>query len=177
MDIYAAGVMFFELATFKLPLAPRRGDPPALAWRNAHLLVAASDARTLRVDLSLDLWQLITKMLQKDPRKRPTSWSDVRAAMSRSTPLNAPDVSSLVKRAAERTVADEQAATAAREASERARERRELLVNACFEPTAMLEQLVETFNAASELGALDFKRGNCAFSKFCHHFSLNSVAG
>lgn len=158
MDIYAAGVMFFELATFQYPVMPRPGDPPAVAWRNAHLLVVPTNARTLRSDLSVDLWQLITKMLQKDPKKRPETWAEVKASLGRVVPTGAPDVSSLVQRATERTVAEAQAATSARAAAEQAAERFQLLRNACEEPITILEEIVETFNGASDLAQLELGR-------------------
>lgn len=160
MDVYAAGVMFFELATFQYPVMPRAGDPPAIAWRNAHLLVAPTNVRTLRSDLSIDLWQLITKMLQKDPKKRSATWAEVKASLGRMVPTGAPDVSSLVQRATERTVAEAQAASAARFAAEQAAERRQLLRNACEEPIAILQELVETFNAASDLAQLELGSDN-----------------
>lgn len=158
MDIYAAGVMFFEMATFELPLKPRAGDPPAIAWRNAHLYVAPTNIRSVRSDISIDLWQLITKMLQKDPERRPTTWAEVKAALSRSMPPGGPDVSSLVKRATERTVLEEQIATAARASADIADERRQLLSLACDEPLAILEELVNAFNEASDLATLEFGR-------------------
>ncbi|MBL0171510.1 MAG: protein kinase [Gemmatimonadaceae bacterium] len=158
MDLYSGGVLFFELATFQYPVQPRLGDPPTIAWRNAHLLVAPTNARTLRADLSIELWQLITRLLQKDPKKRPATWAEVKTSLARSLPVSAPDVSSLVRRATERTVASDLAAAAARASQEQALERRQLLTNACEEPIAILQELVATFNAASDLGALEISR-------------------
>src|SRR5207245_1487229 len=55
MDIYAAGVVFYELATLDLPVQPKAGDNTPTAWRNAHLLAPPKDIRSVRPDLPNDL--------------------------------------------------------------------------------------------------------------------------
>jgi serine/threonine protein kinase len=76
MDIYGAGVIFYELATLTLPVQPQAGDQSPMAWRNAHLLAVPRDIRTLRPDMPIDLVQLIMLMLQKNPAKRPGAWTE-----------------------------------------------------------------------------------------------------
>lgn len=158
MDIYAAGVMFFQLATLQFPIEPRSGDAPALAWRNAHLLVQPKSARAIRPSISDDHWQLLTKMLQKDPRKRPGSWAEVKATLTRKSPASSPDVSALVRRAIEATEEAERVASARRAAAEAEDERRAILEATYEEPLAILEALVHAFNQASDLVKLDMVR-------------------
>jgi serine/threonine protein kinase len=67
MDVYAAGIMFFEMAALVRPIKPKPGSPGVLGWRDAHLLGAPEDLRALRGDLPVDLVQVIMQMLQKNP--------------------------------------------------------------------------------------------------------------
>lgn len=158
MDVYAGGVMFFELATFQRPIEPKAGEAGPLAWRNAHLLTPPKDIRKLRPDLSLDLVQLLVQMLQKDPAKRPPSFADVLAQLKKGgrTP-GGPDVSALVSKATATLVQRTEAEARAREERERYAERRALLEMAFSEPMELLASVVEAYNSASSVGKLQMR--------------------
>lgn len=156
MDVYAAGVMFYELATMTWPAQPPPGDDGAMAWRKAHLLGVPKDVRTLRPDLPLDLAQLIMKMLHKDAARRPGGWPEVTARLQQGAAptTTGPDVSALVNRAMTSFLQESETAARAREARERREEREALLVQAFAEPSEILQGLVDAFNGASELARL-----------------------
>ena len=158
MDVYAGGVMYFELATLSWPIEPKAGENGPLAWRNAHLLAAPKDIRAVRPDLPQDLVQLIVQMLQKNPAKRPASWSAVvdRLAKAPVAP-GRPDVSVLVSKATSTLVQVTAAEARAREQREREQDRRALLESQFAEPLDTLRSLVETFNAESAVGQLELR--------------------
>jgi serine/threonine protein kinase len=155
MDIYAGGVMLFEMATLVLPIEPKAGDHGPFAWRNAHLLSAPKDVRSLRADLPVEIVQLLVEMLQKDPNRRPRSWSDVANRIRRtSTAPQGPDVSALVDRATSTLIKASADAVRAREEKERREERKALLELAFKEPIDVLHSVVAAFNSASSVGRL-----------------------
>lgn len=163
VDIYAAGVLFYEVATLALPIAPpQNGD-----WRAAHLLTPPKDPRSIRPDLPPAFSQLVLSMLQKDLRKRPADWDEV---LKRLAALDAPtrraDVSALVGLATERmrrTMEQEASAAAARAVAD---ERRKLLENAFQEIVDTAVALVEAFNAESAVGKIATKRADPTWVEF-----------
>ncbi len=126
MDVYSAGVLFHEIAVLAPPLTPKGADQGWPAWRRAHLLEAPADLRASRGDLPLDIVQLVMQMLQKDPSKRPPSWSAImqRLRTGAAVPLARPDVSLLVEQATTRYRQATEAETRAGEERERRQEAR-----------------------------------------------------
>lgn len=160
MDVYAAGVMFYELATLTWPVQPKPGDNSPVAWRNAHLLAAPKDVRTLRPDLPIDLVQLIMQMLEKNPARRPVSFTAVGERLDRGATAPAPgrpDVSALLNKATTTFVQESEQAAQMRQEQERAAERRALLTQAFAEPVAILREIVDAFNASSEVAKLTLR--------------------
>jgi eukaryotic-like serine/threonine-protein kinase len=156
MDIYSAGVTFFELATLAWPVKPSAGDNSPLAWRNAHLLKPPANLRVARPDLPDSLVQLITLMLQKDPARRPQSWGTVikRLQQEANTTTGRPDVTALVQKATSTLLHTTELQSKEREARERRAERLALLEQAFSEPVEVLRSLVDAFNDASDTGKL-----------------------
>ncbi len=156
MDIYSAGVMFFELATLTWPVQPTPGDHSLIAWRNAHVLTAPTNLRVVRSDMPEDLVQLITLMLQKNPARRPLSWDNVIARLQKGSrgAEGGPDVSSLVQKATTTLLNKTEQQSKEREERERYSERQALLQQAFAEPVEVLRSLIDTFNDASEVGKL-----------------------
>lgn len=160
MDVYAAGVMYFEMATLRLPVEPLPGSArDAVAWRRAHLLTAPLDLRALRPDLPIALVQLIVAMLQKNPMSRP-SWDEIARTLTAPTDAvaGAPDVSSLLQRAVATSVQEGARVAAARAAREADEERTELLQVAFDDVVGLASRIVTAFNEASNLTALNLQR-------------------
>ena len=78
-DIYALGVILFEMLTGKVPF---EGDTP-LSIAVKHKTEAPQDPRTLNAQVPLDLSQLILKCLEKDKKNRPQSAEEVLSQLSK----------------------------------------------------------------------------------------------
>lgn len=78
-DIYALGVMLFEMVTGQRPFAKER--PEALMF--AIVNTAAPSVRSLRPDAPAGLEQILADCLQKDPAQRPASAGAVAESMRR----------------------------------------------------------------------------------------------
>jgi serine/threonine protein kinase len=156
MDIYSAGVTFFELATLTWPVQPKAGDNTPLAWRNAHLLTPPTNLRVVRPDMPDDLIQLVTLMLQKDPARRPGNWDSVIERLQKGSrgAIGGPDVSALVQKATTTLLQKTEQQTREREEQERQAERHALLQQALAEPIDVLRSLIDRFNDASDVGKL-----------------------
>lgn len=156
MDIYAAGVTFFELAGLRFPIQPKAGDDGPMAWRNAHLLTPPLNLRDVRSDVPDSLVQLVALMLEKDPKRRPQTWEVVIERLRKEeVPTEGKlDVSLLIQKAT--TTFLEKVARESKERDEREKlaERNALLRQAIQEPINMLKEIVETFNEANDAAKL-----------------------
>lgn len=80
LDVYACGLLFFEILTLEHPLRPdTRGMSTAeklLAWRQAHIEQRLPDVRDSREDVPDALAELLADMCEKAPHERP-AWDDV----------------------------------------------------------------------------------------------------
>jgi serine/threonine protein kinase len=158
MDIYSAGVMYFELATLTLPIHPPGGDNSWSAWRRAHLLTPPHSIRAARPDLPIDLVQVIMQMIDKNPELRPDSWSGIISRLQAKTTTSAsPDVSELVKKAAASVIESRAAATRGAEVREKRAERVALLEQAFAQLVNTVRGLTDAFNDQSHIVKLNLR--------------------
>ncbi|HEY8079206.1 MAG TPA: serine/threonine-protein kinase [Labilithrix sp.] len=73
VDLYALGVVAFEVLTGRTPFAA----DDLQRTLNAHLRAVPPDVRTLREDVPDALAVLVRRMLLKNPRSRPTSAQEI----------------------------------------------------------------------------------------------------
>jgi tetratricopeptide (TPR) repeat protein len=76
-DLYALGVMLYELATGRLPFAA--DDPVAVIGQHLHAPVVPPRARNPELPSALD--RLIVRLLSKAPEDRPATAGEVREAL------------------------------------------------------------------------------------------------
>jgi serine/threonine-protein kinase len=72
-DIYALGIMFYEMLTGEVPF---RGPNP-LAVMNERVLHDPQPARKLRPEISAELQEILNRALQRDPRHRYATASEM----------------------------------------------------------------------------------------------------
>jgi len=91
LDVYAVGIIFFEVVALRHPLAHAvRDSGSASEWEKAHLYEICPDPRTLRDDLSMPLAQLVTRMVAKRPQDRP-NWDEVQSVLQGHAATGAPE--------------------------------------------------------------------------------------
>lgn len=84
-DLYALGVMLYELTTGELPF--QHGDPVALISQHVNAPVVPPRAKSPEIPPGLD--RLIVRLMQKDPQSRPSSAAEVRQVLMRPGILDA----------------------------------------------------------------------------------------
>jgi len=82
MDIYSAGLVFYEILSLQHPLQSRVTDPSHIeAWRKAHLFEPIGDIRSSRDDIPRSLSQLLSRMVAKRSADRP-EWDEIISILS-----------------------------------------------------------------------------------------------
>jgi predicted ATPase len=161
-DLYALGVMLYELTTGTLPF--QADDPVAVISQHLHAPVVPPRARNPEIPAGLDT--LIMQLLSKQPRDRPTSAAEVRQAMDnldQAVPDPCPDPSPLEQLVRGRLVGREQefaeARTLWKQAANGSGERRVLLISG--EPGIGKTPLVRNIRALAEASGGRALRGIC----------------
>lgn len=80
MDIYSMGIIFSELLTGKFPFDYDPQDLDSL--RNAHLYKNITPPNEVDSDIELCVSQLVIKMTQKNPTRRPTNWEEIEDSLN-----------------------------------------------------------------------------------------------
>lgn len=68
-DVYSLGVLLFEAIAGRLPFAAKSPQ----GWAAAHRREAPPDVRAIRPDASLEVREVLRRMLAKEPLRRPTA--------------------------------------------------------------------------------------------------------
>jgi serine/threonine protein kinase len=82
IDVYAVGIVFFEILTSEHPMLHQVKDPHNfLDWQRAHLYEAPPDLRKHIPEVPVSLVQLVARMVAKRPQERP-DWGEVLKILS-----------------------------------------------------------------------------------------------
>ena len=161
LDVYSAGLVFYQIVTLKHPLLEKVKDPSSfLDWQNAHLFQPAADARSTRSEVPLSIAQLLSRMVAKRPDERPT-WDESLRILSQ------PEAAGAAKRPAVNAAV--QAALARKEkeqkeqlksmAQQKERENEvELYRYSCDKLLQDLQPVVEEFNQQFQHGQITIAR-------------------
>jgi serine/threonine protein kinase len=84
LDIYAMGVVFYELATLQRPIEVSGADPHK--WMDAHLYQPVTSANKLNPSLGPKLSQIIMKMVEKSTSRRFNNWETIAEILDRDEP-------------------------------------------------------------------------------------------
>jgi len=162
LDVYAVGLLFFEMLTLKHPLLSKIKDQGSIHdWERAHLYEALPDLRKQREDLPISLVQLVSRMAAKRPQDRP-DWDDVLKVLSdpgiepRGTP-NAVVAQAVASAVAKRQEVERQNLESARQAQEAQRQTL-LYSHSCEDLLQGLQPAVEQFNEQFQLGKIETRK-------------------
>lgn len=86
-DIYAMGIVFYELATLEKPIQPDGANVDA--WGNAHLYSSPKNPRTINPNLDMSISQVIMRMIVKSRSKRFQTWAEIDEVVHRKTTATA----------------------------------------------------------------------------------------
>lgn len=77
IDVYSAGLVFYQILTLEHPLLAYVSDSwDLIKWRTAHLYELCADVRSKRDDVPLSIARLLFRMTDKAPGNRP-DWNEV----------------------------------------------------------------------------------------------------
>ena len=153
LDMYALGIVLYELATLRYPYSlPSSNDIDA--FRRMHLFQAPESAKRYRPDLPQRMDEVIGRLMSKRPENRYSTWAQpieaIRAAFEpASHPAPAP-VNELIKQAAKRHRQDLESRTAAELERSRINEERQIDRAQEEEIVSRLRVFIELFNKDTE---------------------------
>ena len=163
LDVYAVGLVFFEILALKHPLVARVRDPGRLAdWEAVHLFETCPDIRSLRPDVPTSLSQLISRMTAKRPQDRP-DWTNALTVLSspvvepklgRNAAISQAVASALARRRAQEKE-DLESARAARESQTQYL----IYKHSCDDLLKRLQPAVEQFNQEFQFGKIGVSKG------------------
>jgi WD40 repeat protein len=70
-DIYAMGIILFQMLTGRIPFKPKSGNPRE--WKALHQTAPIPSVRNFVSDLPAEIDEVVQRALAKEPRKRPDS--------------------------------------------------------------------------------------------------------
>jgi len=161
LDVYAVGLVFFQILTLQHPLSAKVKDPANMShWEKAHLYEACPNLRTQRDDLPMSLVQLISRMVAKRPQDRP-GWDNVLKILSDPAIEPAASPHAKITEAVAAALAKQQHQE--RQNLESARKQQEterahlLYSHSCKALLERLQPVVEQFNREFQLGKIEVR--------------------
>ncbi|MFL6307436.1 MAG: serine/threonine protein kinase [Candidatus Sulfotelmatobacter sp.] len=159
LDVYAVGVVFFEILTTKHPLMSKVKDQGSMRdWEKVHLYEACPDVTGQRSDSPPQVAQLISRMTAKRPQDRP-EWTQVLTILSdpaiEPVATRHPAITQAVASAlAKHQEQEKQSLESARKASE-AETQRLLYSHSCKALLQRLRPAVDQFNRDFQFGKIE----------------------
>lgn len=92
LDMYALGIVLFELATLTYPYDLPTDPTDVEGLRDMHMLAVPKSLTELRSDLPARFRDVISKLLEKRPRDRYPDWDTVSAALTDLSATTEPDL-------------------------------------------------------------------------------------
>lgn len=162
LDVYAVGIVFFEILTATHPLLPKVKDQGSMVeWEKVHLYEPCPDVRTQRSDTPLPVAQLISRMVAKRPQERP-EWNEVLKILSDpaiepSQPRHPAIAEAVTAALAKRQQQEKRDLESDREAQEFKRQQ-QLYSHSCETLLERLQPAVEQFNREFQLGKIAVRK-------------------
>ncbi|HET6203381.1 MAG TPA: serine/threonine-protein kinase [Planctomycetota bacterium] len=157
IDMYAAGIVIFQVASLDYPYRLPADGADLDAFRRMHLLQPPKALKSIRSDLPHRFGEVVHRLLSKRPEDRYRTWDEITASLERSFAQTsdsvsgkAPVVASLVEQAAQR---HREATTRQLEEEALRRTRAEQHEVDCLQQAQVVDrfrELIESFNAETE---------------------------
>ncbi len=162
IDMYAMGIILFELASLDYPYDVPSFNSGFEAIRDMHLFQQPKSLRQLRGDLPVGFYHLVARLMEKRPHDRFSDWNEVKTAIERiwepAKPEQSQDGANRITDLLEQTERVHQSVTSKRLEKEKLlamrRERRQLDAYQEEKLIASLQELVRDFNEQSSLGQI-----------------------
>lgn len=160
LDMYALGIVLYEVAALKYPY---KIPADSNGLRDMHLFQPATPLASLRPDLPAAFCQVVTRLMEKNPRARYAQWAEVKEAVARAfapeagaAAKHSPTISSMVN-----TIGALHDLHSKRQLEEDAREAQQADWRKLndYQADKLMEELkaaVEAFNQSSPLGQIQF---------------------
>ena len=156
IDVYSAGLLFFEILTLQHPLLKSVTDAAnPNEWRKAHLFTKPADVKSQRADAPSAVSQVLARMVSKRPQDRP-GWDEILNHLRGSETSIEPsvDIDCLVELAVDRQSAAEKRDLEQRQRQDRARELLSIYNHSCEELLIKFDAAVQQFNERFQLGKI-----------------------
>jgi eukaryotic-like serine/threonine-protein kinase len=149
LDIYSMGMVFYKLATLRLPFDISFSDQTA--WKEAHLYQAVPNPKNFNPGLATTLSQVIIKMVEKNITNRFKNWTEIDSFFGAQVSASTDGVNLIVERMLESRLRQDTATQAAeaerqRKANERAKFCKLVLSQARNEIVTPIEGMISQFN-------------------------------
>jgi len=146
MDIYAVGIIFFEILTGKYPYSATS----ELEWRNCHIYEPIPDISNYRSGLNTKINQIVQKMTEKNISKRFKTANEVLNALNDAIKIQVSNDREIEMLASLGNIAMQQA-TALRLKKEKEKEKRlEWIKLLNYHITKLLKDVIDKVNAINE---------------------------
>src|SRR5579862_3401161 len=157
LDVYSAGLVYYDILTLKHPLANKVPDPNSHGdWQKAHLFCACPDVRDLRPEVPLAIAQLLSRMVAKRPDDRPP-WDETLKILSQpEQPIGTSQVSvtAAVGAAVAKIQKEQEARLAAEQQQHEQKMEREIYGYSCRALLERFNPLVADFNQQFQHGQI-----------------------
>jgi len=147
MDIYAVGIIFFEILTGKHPY--KAGNE--MEWREHHIYEPLPDISNYRAGLNTKIKQIIQKMVAKKVSERYQNVSEIINAITEARKMQVSDSEDIERLASmgNSTIQQENAIKLKAEEEDAKKNERIKLLN--YKITELFDQVIEKANAINEL--------------------------
>lgn len=161
IDMYSLGIILFEISTLEYPY-----QTPSFPWtsdqiRNMHLFQSPRRIETFRSDLPIGFCQVVTKMMEKNPDDRFSTWDKTRTSLVNSWAdqgeLRSTVINDLVNETGRIHEETSKRKLARQEEEEKAREERKADRYQLGKLLYSLCQAIHKYNLASTLGSMDVR--------------------
>lgn len=88
IDMYALGIVLFEMASLKYPYQLPTDQRDIKAIRDMHLYQQPLLLRSIRPDIPIEFSQIVLRLLEKNPKDRYSNWTELKQAFDRAWNLS-----------------------------------------------------------------------------------------